>query len=91
MDETKVRQIVEAALLASDGPLKVADLVKLFAPGELEALTRDLKTIQEEQSEAVADLISAHETEEISDMLSGISMDGPNAELGRMREIRQKA
>ena len=39
MDETKVRQIVEAALLASDGPLKVADLVKLFAPGELEAET----------------------------------------------------
>ena len=37
MDETKIRQIVEAALLASDGPLKVADLVKLFAPGELEA------------------------------------------------------
>ena len=58
---------------------------------QLEALTRDLKTIQEEQSEAVADLISARETEEIADMLSGISMDGPNAELGRMREIRQKA
>ena len=58
---------------------------------QLETLTRDLKIIQEEQSEAVADLISARETEEIADMLSGISMDGTNAELVRMREVRQKA
>ena len=35
MEETKIKQIVEAALLASDGPLTVANLVKLFAPGEL--------------------------------------------------------
>ena len=58
---------------------------------QLETLTRDLKTIQEEQSEAVADLISARETEEIADMLSGISKDGTNQELVRMREVRQKA
>ncbi len=36
MDEQKIQQIVEAALLASDGPLTVASLVKLFAPGELD-------------------------------------------------------
>jgi segregation and condensation protein B len=35
VEETKIKQIVEAALLASDGPLTVANLVKLFAPGEL--------------------------------------------------------
>jgi segregation and condensation protein B len=35
VEETKIRQIIEAALLASDGPLTVANLVKLFAPGEL--------------------------------------------------------
>ncbi|MCH2575580.1 hypothetical protein MK131_12390 [Candidatus Poribacteria bacterium] len=58
---------------------------------QLETLTRDLKKIQEEQSEAVADLISARETEEIADMLSGISKDGTNQELVRMREVRQKA
>ena len=54
-------------------------------------MTRDLKKIQEEQSEAVADLISSRETEEIADMLSGISKDGTNQELVRMREVRQKA
>ena len=58
---------------------------------QLETLTRDLKKIQEEQSEAVADLISARENEEIADMLSGISKDGTNQELVRMREVRQKA
>ena len=58
---------------------------------QLETLTRDLKKIQEEQSEAVADLISSRETEEIADMLSGISKDGTNQELVRMREVRQKA
>ena len=54
-------------------------------------LHRDLDKIKSEQSEAVADLITAREQEEISDMLSGISMDGTSAELSRMREIREKA
>ena len=54
-------------------------------------LHRDLDKIKSEQSEAVADLITAREQEEISDMLSGISMDGTSAEFTRMREIREKA
>ena len=54
-------------------------------------LHRDLDQIKSEQSEAVADLITAREQEEIADMLSGISMDGTSAELTRMREIREKA
>ena len=54
-------------------------------------LHRDLEQIKTEQSEAVADLITAREQEEIADMLSGISMDGTSAELTRMREIREKA
>ena len=54
-------------------------------------LHRDLNKIKSEQSEAVADLITAREQEEIADMLSGISMDGTSAELTRMREIREKA
>ena len=54
-------------------------------------LHRDLDKIKSEQSEAVADLITAREQEEIADMLSGISMDGTSAELTRMREIREKA
>ena len=52
---------------------------------------RDLDKIKSEQSEAVADLITAREQEEIADMLSGISMDGTSAELTWMREIREKA
>ncbi len=36
MEAEQIRRIVEAALLASDGPLTVANLVKLFAPGELD-------------------------------------------------------
>ncbi len=58
---------------------------------QITSLHRDLDKIKTEQSEAVADLITAREQEEIADMLSGISMDGTSAELTRMREIREKA
>ena len=58
---------------------------------QITSLHRDLDKIKSEQSEAVADLITAREQEEIADMLSGISMDGTSAELARMREIREKA
>ena len=54
-------------------------------------LHRDLDKIKTEQSEAVADLITAREQEEVADLLSGISTDGTSAELTRMREIREKA
>ena len=58
---------------------------------QISALHRDLEKIKTEQSETVADLITAREQEEIADMLSGISTDGTSAELTRMREIREKA
>ena len=58
---------------------------------QITSLHRDLDKIKSEQSEAVADLITAREQEEIADMLSGISMDGTSAELTRMREIRENA
>ena len=58
---------------------------------QLTALSRDLDKIKQEQSEAVADLITAREQEDIADMLSGISTDGTSAELARMREVRQRA
>lgn len=54
MEEDQIKQIIEAALLASDGPLTVANLTKLFAPGELneDTATKDvraaLKSIEEE-------------------------------------------
>lgn len=37
LEADKIERIIEAALLAADGPLTVASLVKLFAPGELDA------------------------------------------------------
>ncbi len=58
---------------------------------QITGLARDLDKIKTEQSEAVADLITANQQEEIADMLSGISTDGTSAELSRMREIREKA
>ncbi|MCE2399380.1 hypothetical protein J4G08_00675 [Candidatus Poribacteria bacterium] len=58
---------------------------------QITGLHRDLEKIKTEQSEAVADLITAREQEEVADMLSGISTDGTSAELTRMREIREKA
>lgn len=58
---------------------------------QIHGLHRDLEKIKTEQSETVADLITAKEQEEIADMLSGISTDGTSAELSRMREIREKA
>ena len=58
---------------------------------QITGLHKDLDKIKTEQSEAVADLITAREQEDIADMLSGISTDGTSAELSRMREIREKA
>lgn len=58
---------------------------------QIQSLSRDLDKIKTEQSDAVAEMITAKEQEEIADMLSGISMDGTAAELTRMREIREKA
>jgi outer membrane murein-binding lipoprotein Lpp len=58
---------------------------------QISSLHRDLGKIKTEQSEAVADLITAGAQEDVADMLSGISTDGTSAELSRMREIREKA
>lgn len=58
---------------------------------QMNTLHRDLNKIKEEQSETVADLITAKEQEQIADMMSGISADGASEELTRMREIREKA
>ena len=62
MDETKIKSIVEAALMAADGPLTVPNLVKLFAPGELpeEEATKLVRTavkaLQEEAGERGVEL-----------------------------------
>lgn len=58
---------------------------------QMQGLHRDLDKIKTEQSETVADLITAKEQEQIADMMSGISTDGTSEELTRMRDIREKA
>lgn len=62
MDELKVRRIVEAALLAADGPLTVPMLVRLFAEGELDEAdankqVRDaIKVLQEDTEQRGVEL-----------------------------------
>ena len=58
---------------------------------QITRLHRDLDRIKTEQSEAVADIITARGQKDIDNMLSGISMDDASAELARIREIREKA
>lgn len=63
IDPIKLKQIVEAALMAADAPLTVDQLQKLFAHGELDseegrAQIRDtLNTLQEEASERGYELV----------------------------------
>jgi phage shock protein A len=57
---------------------------------QLESLLRSMDDLKAEQAEAVADIITAKEEKEISDLLSGISQDSKNEELQRMRELRNK-
>ena len=54
------------------------------------ALHRDLEKTKTEQSEAVADFITAREQEDINNMLSGISTEDVSEELRRIREIRER-
>ncbi|MEM6999822.1 MAG: SMC-Scp complex subunit ScpB [Pseudomonadota bacterium] len=54
MDENRIKNICEAALLAADGPLTLANLTQLFAPGELdeergnEQIREAIKSLQED-------------------------------------------
>ena len=57
---------------------------------QITELHRDLDKTKTEQSEAVADLITARTQQEIEDLLSGISTVDTSVQLTRMREIREK-
>jgi hypothetical protein len=52
---------------------------------------RDLEKLKEEKHEAVADVLSAKEEEQIADMMTGLSNDRTSEELQELRELRQKA
>lgn len=57
---------------------------------QLQSLKRDLEKLKDEQKEAVAEVITAAEEKEISDMISGISEDRTSKELETMRELRRE-
>ena len=58
---------------------------------QLKGLMRGIEDLKSEASEAVADILTSKEEKEISDLLSGISTEGHNEELQRLRELRGKA
>jgi len=58
---------------------------------QLESLLREHEKIKQEKHETVADMITAKEERELSDMITGISEDRTSQELEEMRELRHKA
>ena len=58
---------------------------------QIQSLMRDLEKLKEEKHEAVADVLSAKEEEQIADMMTGLSNDRSSEELHELRELRQKA
>ena len=58
---------------------------------QLQGLLRELEKVKQEQHETVADIITAKEEKEVSDMLAGISDDRTNQELQELRDLRHKA
>jgi ligand-binding sensor protein len=57
----------------------------------IQGLLRDLDKIKEEKHDAVADVISAREEQEIADMVAGISEDRTAQEITDLRDLRREA
>lgn len=57
---------------------------------QLQSLMREIEKLKEEATEAVADMITAREEQEINDMISGISQDRTSQELSELRDLRQQ-
>ena len=56
----------------------------------LQQLQRDIEKLTSEAADAVADVITAKEERDLSDMLNGISKDGMAKELQDMRDLRHE-
>ncbi len=56
----------------------------------LQQLQRDIQKLKSEAADAVADVITAKEERDLSDMLNGISKDGMAKELQDMRDLRHE-
>ena len=57
---------------------------------QIQDILRDLEKIKEEKHDAVADVISAKEEQEIADMVAGISEDRSSRELSELRDMRRE-
>jgi len=57
---------------------------------QLQTLAREIDKLKEEANEAVADMITSKEEEELADMISGISQDRTSEELTELRDLRQQ-
>ena len=57
----------------------------------IQGLLRELEKIKEEKHDAVADVMSAREEQEIADMVAGISEDRTAQELSDLRDLRREA
>ncbi|MDG2382694.1 MAG: hypothetical protein P8N76_13575 [Pirellulaceae bacterium] len=58
---------------------------------QLQSLLREIDKIRQEKHETVADMLTAKEEKEISDMLTGISQDRTHEELQELRDLRDQA
>ena len=58
---------------------------------QLQQLLREVDKVKSEASATVADVITAREEQEVSDLLTGISEDRTGQELEEMRELRSQA
>ena len=58
---------------------------------QLTQLLREIDKIRHEKHETVAEMLTAKEEKEISDMLSGISKDRTHEELQELRDLRDQA
>ncbi len=57
---------------------------------QLQSLMREIEKVKEEAADTVADMITSKEERDVADMLSGLSSDKTNAELARMRDLRNQ-
>jgi phage shock protein A len=57
---------------------------------QLQSLMREIDKIKHEAADTVADMITAKEEREVADMITGLSTDRTNAELARMRDLRNE-
>lgn len=58
---------------------------------QIQSQMRELEKLGEEKHDAVASILSAHEEQQIADLMTGLSEDQTGEELRELRELRNKA